>query len=78
MAANQRSDHVPDGTPVLAKYPGKLYDKETFFPAVIVSSAYQVRPAQIRQMPYPPLASENGLKHSSFDTVMAIPSIIDC
>ena len=46
MSATQTVDlKIPDGTRVRAKYPGRLYDTDTFYPAQILRSQYNVRHA---------------------------------
>ena len=42
VSENQNVDHLADGTPVVAKYPGRLYDVDQFFPAVVVRSKFNV------------------------------------
>lgn len=42
VSENQNVEHLVDGTPVVAKYPGRLYDKDEFYPAVVVRSKFNV------------------------------------
>ena len=43
ISEHQNSERIADGTKVVAKYPGRLYDQDAFFRAQIVRSSYSVR-----------------------------------